>query len=70
MQQRLSLSWPAIERVGWTILSKLGYMTPHRPPSFNLPLIVGAPATHEVTAIPLKPPARILVINPAVLSPD
>src|SRR5262245_14327037 len=69
MQQCLSLPATAIERAARAIPPDLRNMTAYRAPSFDLPFIVRTAATHEVAAIPLKPAAWILVINPAVLFP-
>src|SRR5262245_13081356 len=45
-------------------------MTRNRAPAADLPRIVRAPAAHVVTAVPLKPAARILRPNPTVAAPD
>src|SRR5262245_31202204 len=69
MQQRLSLSRAAIERTARAILLNLRDVTTHGAPAFYLPFVVRTPAAHEITAIPLKPAARIFVIDQAVLLP-
>jgi len=69
MKQRLSLSRPAIKRAGRTVLLELRQMSAHCTPTLYLAFIVRTSASHEVTAIPLKPPARIFMIEPALSSP-
>ena len=44
-------------------------MTTHSAVAFDLPVIINASSTHVVTAVPLKPTARILVIDPTLASP-
>src|SRR5580698_339682 len=44
-------------------------MPPERQPPPDLPLIVGTAAAQIIAAIPLKPAARIVPVNPAFLSP-
>jgi hypothetical protein len=69
MEQRLPLASTAIKRPLRTILLQLCDVTFHGSPSFDLSLVVGTPAAHEVTAIPLKPAARIFVIDPTLPPP-
>ena len=38
-------------------------------PPFYLPFVVGAPATHVVTAVPLGPAPRVFVVDPTFFSP-
>ena len=70
MQQRLPLPRPAVQVAGAAVFFDLRFVPAHRSPSFNLPLVVWAPATHKVSAVPLKPTSRIFLVNPTLLDPD
>jgi len=70
VQQGLSLPPAAIERVWWAILFDLGQVPFYRTPTRYLSLIIDASAAQVIAAIPLKPPARIFVIDPTFLLPD
>lgn len=70
MQERLSLSPPAIYCATRTVLLELRDMALHRAPAFDLALIVGTSASQVVAAVPLEPSARIFVINPTLPAPD
>ena len=69
MEQSLALSWPAIKRLRRTVLLNLRNMPAHRPPPAYLPFIVRATTAVIITAVPLKPTSRILVIDPPLLAP-
>ena len=69
MQKRLSLSSPAIEGARRAVRFDLRDVATHRAPTFDLPLVVRTPAAHVVTAVPLEPATRILMIDPTVLLP-
>ena len=69
MKQRLPLTGPALGFASRAVLSDLGNVSAHGAPTFDLTLVIGTPPPHEVAAIPLKPAARIFVIEPAVFSP-
>ena len=45
-------------------------MTADRPPTLDLALVIGTTPPEIVTAIPLKPAARVLRVNPAFPAPD
>lgn len=70
VQQRLSLPSTTIEIAWRTVFLELGKVTTRRAPTFDLAFIVRTATAHVVAAIPLKPTARIFVIDPAVLPPD
>ena len=70
MQQRLSLFATAIKCSLRTILLELRDVTPHGAPSFDLSLVVRTTASHKVAAVPLKPTARVFVIDPTFLLPN
>jgi hypothetical protein len=70
VQQRLALFSPTIEVLASAVLLQLRKMTPHSSPAFNLAQIICAAAAGIIPAIPLKPAARIFVINPALLAPN
>jgi hypothetical protein len=69
MQQCLALT-TATSEVAWgAMLLQLSDVTPHCAPPFDLPQIVQTAPAGIVTAVPLKPTARILMTNPTFLSP-
>jgi hypothetical protein len=53
-----------------TIPLQLDDVPPNRAPAPDLARIIAASATKEIAAIPLKPTARILFVNPATISPN
>src|SRR5687768_3162423 len=69
MQDRLPLPAAALQIARLTILPYRGDVARDGPPSPDLPRIVVAAPSHVITAVPLKPPARILRSNPAVPAP-
>jgi hypothetical protein len=69
LEQRLTLAAAAAEISIGTMLSELSDVAAHSAPSFDLPRIIVAAPTHPVTAIPLKPAARIVGVDPALLPP-
>src|SRR5687768_14374362 len=64
MQQRLSLFGAAFRLTWRTVLSDLRDVTPYRTPAFDLALVIRTTTSHVVAAVPLKPTARICVIDP------
>ena len=70
MKQRLALFRPAFCFAFRTILPDLCDVTTHGAPAFDLSLVVRTTAAHVIPAVPLKPTARIFVIDPAILLPD
>src|SRR5687767_11943758 len=70
MQDSLSLPAAAVKIARLAVGDDLRHVPADRPPSSNLPRIVGRPATHVVAAIPLKPSARIRRPDPTVAPPD
>src|SRR5581483_9476876 len=70
VQQGLSLFRPAIKRTRRTIFPDLREVTTHRAPAFDLALVVNTSAPHVVAAVPLKPTARIFVIDPTFFLPN
>ena len=66
----LSLPPPTFEIARFAVLPNRRHVPGDRTPASNLPGIVGGSAAHVVAAIPLKPPARILRVDPAAAAPD
>src|SRR4029079_4720996 len=69
MEPRLPLLAAAIQSSARTILLQLRHVTLHCSPTLNLSLVVGTTAAEVVAAIPLKPAARIFVIDPTLPPP-
>lgn len=44
-------------------------MPGHCLPSFYLSIVIGAPSTHIVPAVPLEPPSRVIGMNPPLFPP-
>ena len=53
-----------------TVLLDLGDVPAHGAPTFDLAFIVRTATAEVIATVPLKPAARILVIDPALLAPD
>src|SRR5688572_7079167 len=70
MQQSLALARAAVEVSVAAMLLELGDVAADGSPAADLALVVRTAATEVVTAVPLKPAARIFVIDPAFLSPS
>ena len=70
VQDRLPLLPAALEVARLAMLSNRCDMPGDRPPSPDLTRVVRRAATHVVPAVPLKPPAWILAVDPAVPPPD
>ena len=69
LKERLPLTRATREIARSTMPHHLRNVPPHRSPPSNLSRIIPVPATTIVSAIPLKPPARIIRVNPSFLSP-
>lgn len=69
MQKRLALAAPAGEIAAIAIFLNLTNVTAHHLPAFDLSLIIRHTTAHVITAIPLKPAARIIRVNPALAPP-
>src|SRR5689334_1554427 len=69
VKEGLSLPSPAIQIAPGTMLLQLRTVTANGPPSFDLPQVIGMPAARVIAAIPLKPAARIVGMNPPLLAP-
>lgn len=70
MQQGLSLAGAAKEIPRLTVLQDRGDMPPKRLPAPDLPpILFRQSATHVVPAVPLEPAPRVVLIDPAVLTP-
>ena len=70
VQQRLSLSWAAGLIARLTIASDLLDVAANSLPASNLPAVLfWHTPTHIIPAVPLKPSARVVGMNPAVLAP-
>src|SRR3954468_10178425 len=70
VEHGLPLLPPALEIARIAVLANRRHVPRNRPPSPNLPRIVGASPAQVVAAVPLKPPAWILRMDPAVATPD
>src|SRR5687767_14344727 len=70
LKERLPLASPAIEIARFAVLPNGCHVPTNRAPASNLPGVVGGSAAHEVAAIPLEPPTRILVMDPTAAAPD
>jgi hypothetical protein len=69
MQDGLSLLATAFEIAFLAVLADRRHMPPDGAPSPDLPRVVVTPAAHIVPAVPLKPAARILRMDPSVSTP-
>ena len=70
MQQCLPLAASAEKVARLAILLHLPDMPPDRFPAIDLPAVFGGHATaHVIAAVPLKPAARIVRMNPAFAFP-
>ncbi len=69
MQDRLTLASATVPVATPAVLANLSDMARDRSPASNLALVVGASPAHVVPAVPLKPAARILRMNPAFALP-
>ncbi len=69
MQQCLPLFFPTAHLPSGAILFDLHDMPLHGLPSFDLSLIIRAPSTHIISAVPLKPAAGVFMIYPALFKP-
>ena len=69
VQQGLALFAPAIQVAGRAVFLQLSYVPAHGFPAFDLSFIIGAASSHVVAAIPLKPAAGIIGVDPALGDP-
>src|SRR5262245_28287897 len=69
VHHRLAFTPPTVQVARLAIADDLRDVARNRPPSSDLPRIVGRSPTHVIPAIPLKPAARILRTYPAVAPP-
>lgn len=70
LKQCLALTRTARSLTASAVFDELRNMPPHRSPPGNLPRIVFVSPTTIVATIPLKPPTRIIRMNPVFLPPD
>ena len=70
MKDGLSLPPPTFEIPRFAVLANRRHVSGDRTPASNLPDVVGGSAAHVVAAIPLEPPAWILLVDPAAATPD
>src|SRR5436190_4259314 len=70
MENSLSLARAAVEGFWRAVVFYLGDVATDCTPAFDLPFVVDASAAVVVATVPLKPPARVFVIDPAFLAPD
>src|SRR3954468_2715292 len=69
VQNRLSLSSPALEVTSFAVLADRRHVSRDGAPAPDLPAIVRRAPSAVVAAVPLKPAARILRTNPALMPP-
>src|SRR3974390_65874 len=70
MQQRLPLARAAHRIPGLAVFPDLLDVTPHRLPALDLARVfLRHAAAHVIAAVPLKPAARIIGVNPTFLPP-
>jgi len=70
VQQGLPLYRPA-GKIAWAAVSlELGLVTAHSFPALYLSFVVRAAPSHKIAAVPLKPTAWILFVDPALGAPD
>ena len=71
MQKSLALALTTRQVARFAMSLNLRNVPPHRLPAGDLPLILlRQAATHIVAAIPLKPTARVVGVNPALATPN
>ena len=66
----MPLPWSTFVIAGTAVLFELSDVPANGFPSLDLSLIVGASPTHVVTAVPLEPAARVVVIDPSLGLPN
>ena len=69
MEQRLPLPPTALQRSAGAMFLDLDPMACNGSPPTDLAFVVGTAPAHEIPAVPLKPAARILLADPALLPP-
>jgi hypothetical protein len=69
MEQRLALAPATRQIASHAMLLELGDVTPNGAPSLDLAQVIGMPPPGIVAAIPLKPAAWIIGMNPSFLPP-
>ena len=70
MQQGLPLAGAAKGIPRLTLLQDRGDMPPESLPALDLaPILFKQSATHVVAAVPLEPAPRVVLIDPAILTP-
>lgn len=69
MEERLSLLAAAVKITRLAVLRQLGRVPPNALPPSNLPLVIWTAPSQKVSAVPLKPAPRILVIDPSLRPP-
>jgi len=69
VEQRLTLPRATVDVLRHAVIPDLSDVAHHRLPSLDLTLIVRATAPQGIAAVPPKPVARILVVDPALLAP-
>jgi Bacterial regulatory protein, Fis family len=70
IEQCLPLLRPAAPIARFAMLPDLSNVPLHRLPSLDLTFIIRASSAHVVSAIPLKPTARVFRIDPPLFAPD
>ncbi len=70
MEKRLTLPRTTIQTATRTVAFQLAEMPADRSPAFDLTQVIGATSPRIISAIPLKPAARIFRINPAIFPPN
>src|SRR5271165_5876151 len=69
MQQSLALAAPAIQIAGRAVFSNGGDVARDGAPTANLAFVVSGAPPHVVPAVPLKPTARVVRMDPAFSPP-
>lgn len=69
MQQSLALAPPTVQIAGRAVFSNGSGVARDAAPTPNLAFVVGAAPAHVVPAVPLKPTARVVRMDPAFSPP-
>jgi hypothetical protein len=69
MQQSLPLSTPTVQVTFAAVIDHLGNMAAHGFPAGDLASVVITTPAHVVATIPLEPPARVIGMDPSLLTP-
>jgi len=70
MQKCLPLFRSTLEVAFSAVFAKLSNVSTYGFPSFDLAPVIGTASSHIVSAVPLEPSSRVLIVNPALLEPE